>query len=451
MPYGIKTDPLTGKSIDFDKIYQELVLPAISATQNVAYRIDEFHDFSNVQKSVIESVINSDIMISDLSMQNPNVMYELGMRHMAQRGLTIMICSAGTIIPSNISNFRVISYELNSDGTVNDKSKLSFNQLLRYSIESNLEQTVTDSPVYQLFPEIRILLPDGLTVSESKNQILQKKYQKKAIGYSGYSYKPQSIENLKEIESSALNKPEEVDPIEFVSLLKKYRDMSAWKDLVALAEVIPDELKRNPDVQQLYALALNRLGEQDKAISIINDLISKTGGDAESYGILGRIYKDRYETSKISNDFTKAQIFLDEAINNYMLGFEKQPDNYYTGVNVVNLLMLRQDENSKNEIQKILPLVRESLKNKMADSVPDYWIYATALELSCIAKEWDEAENMVTLALRLKPESWMIQTTINNLVLMKPVLKNNEVLRLEKIITSMQQIPDAPVEGLRNA
>jgi len=448
MPFGVKTDPYTGISIDFDNIYRELVVPAISGTQYNSYRIDDVTDFSNVQKSIIESIINSDIMIADLTTQNPNVMYELGIRHMAQRGLTIMICSSGTIIPSNISNFRVISYELNADGTVTDKSKISFHQLLRYSIESNLEQTVTDSPVYQLFPEIKISLPGELSISESKLQVSRKKYQKKTTGLTSTSGKVQSIENLQEIQSSALNEPDEVDPIEFVSLLKKYRDMSAWKDLVVLAEAIPENLKKNPDVQQLYALALNRLGEQDKAIGIMEHLISQTGGDAESYGILGRIYKEKYENSKKSNDSSLTQIFLDEAIYNYKLGFEKQPDDYYTGANVVNLLMQRQDDTSKNELKKMLPRVRESLKNKMADSVPDYWIYATALELSCIAKEWDEAEKQVNLALKLNPDRWMMETTLYNLNMLKPAFNDNERSSLDKIISVMQRISR---EGLHNA
>lgn len=451
IPFGIKTDPYTGMRVDFNIIYRDLVEPAVSGTHYRSYRIDDLSDFLDMQKLIIESVINCDIMIADLTTNNPNVMYELGMRHMAQRGLTIMICSSGTTIPSNISGFRVISYELNTDGTVSDKSKLSFQQLLHYSIESNLEQTVTDSPVYQFFPEINVLLPDELTISESKSQILSKKYKKRSTTITSFSSKTESIENLKEIQSNALNEPDEVDPIEFINLLKKYRDMSAWKDLVLLAEQIPESLKKNPDVQQLYALALNRIGDHDKAINTINNLISQTGGDAESYGIMGRIYKDKYESCKASGDLTSAGIFLDEAINNYKLGFEKQPDDYYSGVNVVNLLVQRQDEASNEELKRILPRVRESLKNKMADSIPDYWVYATALELSCIAKEWDEAENQVRLALKLNPNSWMIETTLRNLKMLELVYNENEKLRMDKIISLMQQMIYVPAEGLRNA
>ena len=47
-------------------------------------------------------------------------------------------------------------------------------------------------------------------------------------------------------------------------------------------------------------------------------LIAEAGGDAESFGILGRIYKDRYALSRQQED-------LDTAITYYKQGFEKQP------------------------------------------------------------------------------------------------------------------------------
>lgn len=450
MPLGIKIDPSSGKDIDFDRIYYELIAPAIVATENRSFRMDDAAIQMNMQRTVIESVINSDIMISDLTTLNPNVMYELGMRHIAQRGLTIMICASGTSLPFNISSSQVISYKLNEDGTVSDGSKQAFQQLLRYSIESSLDQIVTDSPVYQFFPGISISLPVELTMSQSKLQMLNSNRRKPAI-LSSLPDNQESIQQLKKIQSEALDTPEEVDPIDFLNILKKYRDMSAWEDLVGLVEKIPDNLKKNPDVQQLYALSLNRIGEQEKAISTINTLIQETGGDAESYGILGRIYKDKYEISKESNDATNTLKFLDEAIDNYKLGFEKQPDDFYTGVNVVTLLIQRNDQASREELQIVLPRVRTSLKNKMADSIPDYWAYATAIELSCIAGEWAEAEQQAKFALSLNPSPWMVETTIRNLKMNESNLDIQSRILLTKLISSLQQNESMPQEGLPDA
>ena len=45
------------------------------------------------------------------------------------------------------------------------------------------------------------------------------------------------------------------------------------------------------------ALALNRDGKGEEAEKVLLDLIKKRGPSSETYGILGRVYKDRWEGS----------------------------------------------------------------------------------------------------------------------------------------------------------
>ena len=440
MPLGIKRDPYTGMEIDFDNIYINLIKPAILETESSIFRVDEeFLPGDDMIKTIIKSVISSDIMIADLTTQNPNVMYELGMRHMAQRGLTIMICSSGTRIPFNISNYRVISYQLNSDGSVSEDSKKSFQQLLRFSIEANLDQTVTDSPVFSLFPDVKVILPEELLTPEIRSMRTRKSTKRKIAPITSSSYMNQSVAELKEIQSDVLSDPETADPDEFVRLLKNYRDISAWEDLVEFAEHVPDNVKRIPEVRQLCALALNRLGQKEKAATLMEELITQTGGDAETFGILGRIYKDKYINFRDSNDEAKAAENLNKAIGYYKAGFEKQPSDFYTGVNVVNLLMTRNDDSSKNELNNLLPRVRDAVKNKMNSGPPDYWTIATALELSSIAGDWDSAEKEVQQVASQKAESWMLQTTLQNLKLLYEVQDDKGKHFLSNIISVLEE------------
>jgi hypothetical protein len=73
----------------------------------------------------------------------------------------------------------------------------------------------------------------------------------------------------------------------------------------------------------------------------------------------------------------------------------------------------------------------------MTQGVPEFWDYATALELSIIAKEWDEADKQVDLALNQKPFSWMTASTANNLSLLRPVMNTEEKRRLDNIISKL--------------
>jgi predicted Zn-dependent protease len=87
---------------------------------------------------------------------------------------------------------------------------------------------------------------------------------------------------------------------------------------------IPADVKEAVIVRQQYALALNRRaqpGDRDKAITVLRTLLEQRGPSAETYGILGRIYKDLYEEAKQGKTLTTAG-YLESAIDAYTKGFE---------------------------------------------------------------------------------------------------------------------------------
>lgn len=64
---------------------------------------------SNIIQDIIEQIHTSDLVVAVLTDFNPNVLYELGVRHALKRG-TIMIMREGEKIPSDFSHFGVIKY-----------------------------------------------------------------------------------------------------------------------------------------------------------------------------------------------------------------------------------------------------------------------------------------------------------------------------------------------------
>lgn len=209
-----------------------------------------------------------------------------------------------------------------------------------------------------------------------------------------------------------------LDPFVFIAILRRYRDLGAWDEVVRLADNLPRKLQSEPEVSQMLALALNRRGEtgdQERAISVIEGLIALTGGDGESYGILGRIYKDRYEKHEQAGDVAAAARDLEAAINYYRTGFEKDPSDYYPGVNVVTLLLRRRDPAARAELETILPQVREAVRRKIELGPAGFWELATALQLACVSGDWDEAEQLLGETLKQRPPAWMLQTTIRDL------------------------------------
>jgi tetratricopeptide (TPR) repeat protein len=150
-------------------------------------------------------------------------------------------------------------------------------------------------------------------------------------------------------------------------------------------------------VQQQWALDLNRRnspGDRDKAVKLLETLISTNGPDPETLGILGRIYKDRYRELKKSGSIM-AVAALDEAIKAYTRGFESDPRDYYPGVNAITLLVEKGDTTALAEADRLVPLVSFAVARRGGDASSDYWDLATVLELAAISNDWQAATSVL--------------------------------------------------------
>jgi hypothetical protein len=87
---------------------QSLVEPAIQELDPdmTVIRADELPS-SSISASVVEHVVQSRLMIADLSFHNPNVLYEVGLRH-ANRMPFVLISRNEDSIPSNLRDSRVV-------------------------------------------------------------------------------------------------------------------------------------------------------------------------------------------------------------------------------------------------------------------------------------------------------------------------------------------------------
>src|SRR6185436_10998888 len=168
----------------------------------------------------------------------------------------------------------------------------------------------------------------------------------------------------------------------------------------------------------MLVLALNRRngpGDQDRAISLMEQQIAETGGDSENFGILGRIYKDRYDQAKERGDSEEATRHLDKAIETYRNGFDKNPRDYYPGINVVNLLVQRGGDAARAELDALVPRVRAAVQEKLEGDRVNFWDLATDLQLAAVARDWPRAEQRASAMMAQAPAEWMIDTTLRDM------------------------------------
>ncbi len=88
-------------------------------------RADDISSSGSISSDIFKKLILSDYVVVDLTYPNPNVFYELGLRH-AVRNKTILIKEKGSINnPFDISGLRYIEYQDTGSGLRELKKRLS--------------------------------------------------------------------------------------------------------------------------------------------------------------------------------------------------------------------------------------------------------------------------------------------------------------------------------------
>jgi hypothetical protein len=152
MPFGDKKHPITERDINFDTVYQEFIKPAVEALKITCIRSDEVSKSGLIHREMIDLILGCELVVVDITTGNPNVMYELGIRHAAKRWGTIILRQAGAdSIPFNISGLRSVDYQLDTPEQT-EHSRL----LLKTNIHNCLVERNIDSLVHTLFPGLNV-------------------------------------------------------------------------------------------------------------------------------------------------------------------------------------------------------------------------------------------------------------------------------------------------------
>lgn len=122
MPFGEKPD-VAGVTVNFDRFYDTLIVPTIEAAGLSCERADRVDEAGNIHRRMFELIWTADVALVDLSLLNPNVFYELGIRHALRRSTTILIRRRGTNIPFNVSNLTVIEYDETDDENLKEVAR----------------------------------------------------------------------------------------------------------------------------------------------------------------------------------------------------------------------------------------------------------------------------------------------------------------------------------------
>jgi MAP3K TRAFs-binding domain len=400
MPFGTKKD-LTGAVIDFNSVYDQLIAPAIVDAELEPVRADEEIVGGIIHKPMFERLVLCQYAVADLTTANANVFYELGVRHAVRPYSTVPIFAEGPRLPFDVAPIRAMPYQLTGKGQPAnvEQNRASLAKLLLAARDSAI-----DSPVFQLVEGLPSVAIDHSKTDVFRDQVAYSTQRKQQLA----AARKQGLEGVRAIETD-LGPLADVEAGVVIDLYLSYRAVKGWTEMIALVEKMPLPLRQTVMVQEQLGLALNRAGRGDEAEQVLQEVLKRHGPSSETYGLLGRVYKDRWEAAKDAS----AGALLGKAIQAYKKGFEADWRDAYPGINTVTLMEMQEPPDPERE--KLKPLVRYAAERRIAAGEPDYWDYATLLEIAVLEMDEKGAREALGQVLACVREAWEPETTLRNL------------------------------------
>jgi len=386
MGFGKKTDFETGKTIDLDKTYLNIIKPAADQAGYQCVRADEIDDSGLIDRSMYALLLRADLVVADISTHNPNALYELGVRHAARPYSTIIIRDrTEKKIPFDLDHTRIFQYEHLGKDIGADEAKRCTDELASKMLKLKAA-AAADSPMYEMLSTVT---PPTISEEEFK-QILGELAERE--------------NNIFALRAGA---EELMAKNDFASAAVKWRKAGELSDGDSFF------------VQQEALATYKSAGAEDitpltDALRIIGKLDPDNSNDPETLGITGAIYKRIFLR-------TGREDALERASRYYKHGFVVAND-YYNGENYANCLDMAFDIASQADLKTYLRIESEKTRQSIVDRLsklddseiaimPDaLWVFATLSNCYLALRNCDKAKSFEDKFLDLKPLDWQIET-----------------------------------------
>jgi tetratricopeptide (TPR) repeat protein len=339
------------RRVDFDELYDLLVAPALRYALCEPFRADKEPGAGDIRVDMFFELVTADLVVADISLLNPNVFYELGVRHgVAERGV-FMIHAGWSRRPFDVAPDRTFSYDGSLFITSTERDDgwrarveaevARLGTKLRGARDADKE--TIGSPVYQALKGLRPADWSAIETARAKyfKGILDDWQERVRIarrnGHAG------------DVLTLARDAPTRFHHEKL--LLEAAKALMDLQRFDVAESVLEDLLHLDPDnfaAKCRLGLVLGRLGRSSEAEERVAGVLEQRPGDPEAQGVLGRIHKDAWRASWLGVDdvderrrlarggAARAQL----AIRCYGRAQRRHLGSYYNGINVVGLRRL---------------------------------------------------------------------------------------------------------------
>ena len=341
MPFGKKKGG-DGSLYDFNAIYTQLIKPTLELAGFEPFRADEETTSGDILTDMFQELLLADLCLVDMSIDNANVFYELGIRHAFRKRGIVHIQAGRAYMPFDIFNVRTIPYHVTPEGIPDpsflEKDKAAIARVTRDTWASDPD--AIHSPVFNILtgltePErasLRTPLATGFWREYNEwNERVTVAQRQKRIG---------DILLLTEEIKNPLIKEEAIGQAG-----RALKNMNRHELALTQYRKGLEVNSRNVSFRREEAELLNRLGRVDEAIVKVENLLATTPNDSDAISILGKIYKEMWTESwmwvtdkekRLKTAFDSYHWLL-RAVDTYMRGFRVDLNQYYPGVNALTL------------------------------------------------------------------------------------------------------------------
>jgi tetratricopeptide (TPR) repeat protein len=434
MPFGQKPGP-DGAPVDFNRVYQELIKPALEAAGMFAFRADEEIQPGDIRVDMFQELLIADLVVVDLSIDNPNVWYELGVRH-ALRARGVVLISGGHATKAfDVYTDRKLRYAIRDGGPdpdtlAADRERLS--EMIRATMESWHGRKM--SPVYQLIPNL--MEPDWRTLRMGNLREFWEAYdawEARIVGARRRGRVGDMLVLADEAPVSAFRASAWIRAGKALRRIGHYG--SALEQLEKGLAIEPYDITGLRE----KGMCLQRLAQQgerghslESARGHYRAILKRDPQDAETWALLGRVEKDAWTASWRLPDASAARMIEDaryedallrEAIRCYQTAFRADPKHYYSGVNALTLMSLyghlTGDTRYHEAIELMIGAARFAAECE-ADPENLYWAKASIGDLQVLLGDPAAVETAYKEAVAINRDNWFaLDSTRGQLILLQ--------------------------------
>ena len=329
----------TRKGVDFDCVEKKLVGPALENIKAEGRTTGEILQAGNIRIDMFQELLTADIVVADITTNNPNAFYELGIRHALQEKRTYLIRAKlpppqtveeakAADVPFDLKTDRYLEYDPGDPGASLEK----LTEALRETVASIRQ----DSPVFLSLPNLKSqskesFIPVPLGFGEEVQRAEKDRDGRKLtlLGLEAVGF-PWESTGLRNVGRAQL-------------LIKRYGAAKvAWEGLRKIDDY---DLEANTALGNIYQ-RLDDLISSNLALDRALKTATAPADLAEIHGQLGRNKKDLWTRSWSSAAAAeKARNALDspllmEAYAQYIEAYRLDLNSYYPGLNALFLAVI---------------------------------------------------------------------------------------------------------------